>query len=579
MLIQLCIRDFAIVEQLELELASGLTAVTGETGAGKSILVDAIGLLLGDRADSGVIRHGAGRADLSAVFDLGQLPAASAWLNERDLAGEGDCHLRRVIAGGGRSRNYINGVPQPAQALRELGELLVDIHGQHEHQSLLRREAQRQLLDDYAGNQTWVAELAEHYRSWSQLRQDLRALRQASGERDARLDILRYHLRELVALDLAEGEVAELEREQRRLANASQLLETGQRLLNWLTEGDSDAMADRLGQSLRELDTLSRLDPRLAPVSELLNAALIQVQEAGGELRGYVSDLDLDPDHLARIEQRLAAALQLARKHRTAPEELPALRTRFETELDRLEHSETRLDELQQAVTAARAVYQEQADRLSERRTAAARELGERVSGALAELGMPGGRFHITLERQDQPAPGGLETVEFQVSANPGQPLRPLAKVASGGELSRISLAIQVITARAARIPTLIFDEVDSGIGGGVAEVVGRQLRALGGNRQVLCVTHLPQVAAQAHQHFKVDKQTDGASTHTQVLPLDASARVTEIARMLGGLELTASTLAHAREMVEKTDSSTTNERTISTGTGGSPRTPKPRHP
>ena len=551
MLIQLCVRDFAIVEQLELELAGGMTAVTGETGAGKSILVDAIGLLLGDRADSGVIRHGAGRADLSAVFDLSQLPAASAWLHEHDLAGEGDCHLRRVIAGSGRSRNYINGVPQPAQALRELGELLVDIHGQHEHQSLLRREAQRQLLDDYAGNQTFVAELAERYRNWSQLRQDLRALRQASGERDARLDILRYHLRELVALDLAEGEVAELEREQRRLANASQLLETGQRLLGWLTEGDGDAMADRLGQSLRELDALNRLDPRLAPVSELLNAALIQVQEAGGELRGYVSDLDLDPEHLARIEQRLAAALQLARKHRTAPEELPALRARFETELDRLEHSETRLDELQQAVKAARAVYQEQADRLSERRTAAARELGERVSGALAELGMPGGRFHIALERQDQPAPGGLETVEFQVSANPGQPLRPLAKVASGGELSRISLAIQVITARAARIPTLIFDEVDSGIGGGVAEVVGRQLRALGGNRQVLCVTHLPQVAAQAHQHFKVDKQTDGASTHTQVLPLDASARVAEIARMLGGLELTASTLAHAREMVE----------------------------
>ena len=556
MLIQLCVRDFAIVEQLELELAGGMTAVTGETGAGKSILVDAIGLLLGDRADSGVIRHGAGRADLSAVFDLSQLPAASAWLNEHDLAGEGDCHLRRVIAGSGRSRNYINGVPQPAQALRELGELLVDIHGQHEHQSLLRRDAQRQLLDDYAGNQTFVAELAERYRNWSQLRQDLRALRQASGERDARLDILRYHLRELVALDLAEGEVAELEREQRRLANASQLLETGQRLLDWLTEGDGDDMADRLGQSLRELDALNRLDPRLAPVSELLNAALIQVQEAGGELRGYVSDLDLDPEHLARIEQRLAAALQLARKHRTAPEELPALRARFETELDRLEHSETRLDELQQAVKAARAVYQEQADRLSERRTAAARELGERVSVALAELGMPGGRFHIALERQDQPAPGGLETVEFQVSANPGQPLRPLAKVASGGELSRISLAIQVITARAARIPTLIFDEVDSGIGGGVAEVVGRQLRALGGNRQVLCVTHLPQVAAQAHQHFKVDKQTDGASTHTQVLPLDASARVTEIARMLGGLELTASTLAHAREMVENGTSS-----------------------
>ena len=551
MLTQLRVRDFAIVEELELELALGMTAVTGETGAGKSILVDAIGLLLGDRADSGTIRQGAERTDISAVFDLDPLPAARAWLAERDLDSERECHLRRVVASNGRSRNYINGVPQPAQALREFGELLVDIHGQHEHQSLLRRDSQRQLLDDYAGNQALVTELEGHYRTWNRLRQELRDLRQASNERDARFDILRYHLRELAALNLAAGEVAEMESEQRRLANASQLLETGQRLLGWLTEGDEDSVADRLNQSLRELDALSRLDARLAPVSELLNAALIQVQEASGELRGYVQDLDLDPEHLARVEQRLAAAHQLARKHRLAAEELPALRTRLEAELDTLEHSETRLEELQQAVQNALTAYRAGADQLSERRAAAARELCERVSKALAELGMPGGRFAIVLERLDKPTPGGLETVEFQVSANPGQPLRPLAKVASGGELSRISLAIQVITAHAARIPTLIFDEVDTGIGGGVAEVVGRQLRTLGGNRQVLCVTHLPQVAAQAHQQLKVEKQTDGESTHTQVLPLNTDERVTEIARMLGGLELTANTLAHAREMLE----------------------------
>ena len=557
MLTQLRIRDFAIVEALDLELAAGMTAVTGETGAGKSILVDAIGLLLGDRADSGTIRHGAERTDISAVFDLDALPAARAWLAERDLSGERECHLRRVIAGNGRSRNYINGVPQPAQALRELGEWLVDIHGQHEHQSLLRREAQRQLLDDYAGNTALVAKLADDYRGWNRLRQELRDLRQASSERDARLDILRHHLRELTALNLAEGEITELESEQRRLANASQLLDTGQRLLNELSEGDEDTVADRLSHSLHELDTLSRLDARLNPVSELLNAALIQVQEASSELRSYVQALDLDPAHLAQIEQRLTAAHQLARKHRTDAGELPALRAHFEAELDTLEHSETRLDELQQAVKAARAAYQQCADQLSERRTAAARELGERVSQTLAGLGMPGGRFTITLERLEKPTPGGLETVEFQVSANPGQPLRALAKVASGGELSRISLAIQVITARAARIPTLIFDEVDSGIGGGVAEVVGRQLRTLGGNRQVLCVTHLPQVAAQAHQQLKVEKQTDGESTHTQVEPLETEERVTEIARMLGGLELTANTLAHAREMVEKAALST----------------------
>ena len=288
MLTQLRIRDFAIVEELELELAAGMTAVTGETGAGKSILVDAIGLLLGDRADSSVIRHGAERADINAVFDLDALPVARTWLAERDLNDAGECHLRRVVARNGRSRNYINGVPQPAQALRELGERLVDIHGQHEHQSLLRREAQRQLLDDYAGNADLVTEVAERYRGWSRLRQEWRDLRQASQERDARLDILRYHLRELAALNLAEGEVAELEAEQKRLAHASQLLETGQRLLVWLSESDDDAVADRLNQSLRELETLSRLDERLTPVSELLNAALIQVQEASSELRGSV---------------------------------------------------------------------------------------------------------------------------------------------------------------------------------------------------------------------------------------------------------------------------------------------------
>jgi DNA repair protein RecN (Recombination protein N) len=557
MLTQLRIRDFAIVEDLELELAAGMTAVTGETGAGKSILVDAIGLLLGDRADSGVIRHGAERADLSASFDLDALPAARAWLAERDLDCDRECHLRRVVARTGRSRGYINGVPQPTQALRELGEQLVDIHGQHEHQSLLRREAQRQLLDDYAGNQAHAVEVAEQYQAWSRLRRELRDLRQAASERDARLDILRYHLRELAALNLAEGEVAELETEQRRLAHASQLLDAGQRLLGGLSEGEESSIVDRLDRSLRELDALNRLDARLAPVGELLNAALIQIQEASGELRGYVEGLDLDPEHLAQVDQRLAAAHQLARKHRVAAEELPALRVRFEAERDTLEHSETRLEELQQAVKTARAAYQACADRLSERRAAAARELSERVSTALAGLGMAGGRFAIVLERLEQPTPTGLETVEFQVSANPGQPVRPLARVASGGELSRISLAIQVIAAQAARIPTLIFDEVDVGIGGGVAEVVGRRLRELGGGRQVLCVTHLPQVAAQAHRQLKAEKQTGGDATHAHVVALEPDERVKEIARMLGGLELTENTLAHAREMVDKAASAT----------------------
>lgn len=552
MLTQLRIRDFAIIEELELELAAGMTAVTGETGAGKSILVDAIGLLLGDRADNSTIRQGAERADISAVFDLEQLPAARAWLAERDLDTERECHLRRVIASNGRSRNYINGVPQPAQALRELGEQLVDIHGQHEHQSLLRHDNQRDLLDDHAKAQTLAAELASCFHRWNRLRRELHDLQRASSERDARIDILRYHLRELSALDLAPNEIAQLESDQRRLANASQLLETGQHLLAILIDGEGNAAADLLHQSVHDLAVLNRLDARLGPASELLNAALIQIQEVGSELRSYVEGLDLDPVHLTRVEQRLTAAHQLARKHRVTAEELPALQTRFADELETLEHSETRLDSLQQAVKTALNEYQQQAAQLSARRSAAAQTLDERISQAMSGLGMPGGRFATLLERLDKPTPGGLESVKFQVSANPGQPLRPLAKVASGGELSRISLAIQVIAAHTTRIPTLIFDEVDTGIGGGVAEVVGLQLRTLGQNRQVLCVTHLPQVAAQAHQQLKVEKQTDGTSTHIQVASLNADQRVTEIARMLGGLELTANTLAHAREMVEK---------------------------
>ncbi len=554
MLILLNICDFTIVEKLELKLDSGMTAVTGETGAGKSILVDAIGLLLGDRADTRVIRRGAKRADLNAVFDLEQLPAAQAWLTEHDLASDGDCrdcHLRRVIAGNGRSRSYINNIPQPVQALRALGELLVDIHGQHEHQSLLRREAQRQLLDDYANNQALLDELQGHYRRWNLSQKKLRELQHAASAREARLDIVHYHLQELAALDMADDEIPQLENEQRRLAHTSHLLETGQRLLDRLLENDEYAIIDRLNQCVRELDSLSQFDARLTPLSEMLNTALIQIQEASGEIRTYVQSLDLDPAHLAHTEQRLAAIHQLARKHRVDAEELPVLRRRLEAELDSLEHSETRLETLQHVLETERTAYQACADRLSIQRAAAVQQLSERVSATLATLGIPGGRFAIMLERLDKPAPSGLEAVEFQVSANPGQPLQPLAKVASGGELSRISLAIQVIAARTARIPTLIFDEVDTGIGGGVAEVVGRQLRTLSHGRQVLCVTHLPQVAAQAHQHFQVSKQTDGHSTHTYVSPLEPTERVTEIARMLGGMELTDNTLAHAKEMLE----------------------------
>lgn len=552
MLIHLQIRDFAIVEHLELELAPGMTAVTGETGAGKSIMVDALGLLLGDRADSGVVRFGAERAEISAVFDLRTLPTARDWLEERDLDLEQDCHLRRIIGRDGRSRAYINGTPQPIQALRDLGDLLVDIHGQHEHQSLLKKDLQRQLLDDYAGNQDLLAELSTHFQTWTRLHQQLEALNQARAERESRLDLLRYQIQELEGLNLQEGEWVGLEEEHLRLANAGRLMETCQQALGRLYENEEVSIYGLLGQTLHELEALCPIDARLAATSELLNAALIQVQEASDELRHYVQLVDMEPGRLEWVEQRLGVIHELARKHRLAAEELPNLLVRLQGELTELENSELRYEQLEQELEQICQAYFQSAQALGARREAAAEELSKRVTTAMGELGMPGGRFAIALKRTNKPRPNGLEAMEFLVSANPGQPLNPLSKVASGGELSRISLAIQVITVRSARIPVLIFDEVDTGIGGGIAEVVGRQLHTLGETRQVLCVTHLPQVAAQAHRHLKVSKKTQTGSTSTTVSVLTRDQRVQEIARMLGGLELTANTLAHAQEMIER---------------------------
>ncbi|MDQ2696512.1 MAG: DNA repair protein RecN [Pseudomonadota bacterium] len=552
MLTHLQIRDFAIVEHLALELYPGMTAITGETGAGKSIMVDALSLLLGERADSTAVRSGAPQADLSAVFDLRDLPAARAWLAQRDLDSGGDCVLRRIIGREGRSRSYINATPQPLQALKDLGDLLVDIHGQHEHQSLLRRDLQRQLLDDCAGHQELLAEVGRGFRTLNDCRRQLEALRRAGSERAARQTLLRYQVQELQALNLDDQELAALKDEHRRLANAGRLLAACQQALSRIYENDEVSAHGLLGQAAQELHSLTVLDPRLAAPAELLGTALIQVQEASDELRRYAAGRDLDPERLDWVEQRLAAIQELARKHRVAAEELPSLLTRLEAELAGLDHSGQHLEQLEAALAQASEKYRASAATLSDRRRAAAAGLEARIGQAMQTLGMPGGRFAITLEPQQTPSPWGLEAVEFLVSANPGQPLRPLSKVASGGELSRISLAIQVITARSARIPTLVFDEVDSGIGGAIAEIVGRQLRTLGEQRQVLSVTHLPQVAAQAHHHLHVVKHTDGRSTHTAVQPLDAEARIQEIGRMLGGMELTDYTLAHAREMVER---------------------------
>jgi len=555
MLSQIYIRNFAIIDQLELELDSGMSVMTGETGAGKSILVDALGLVLGDRAESEVVRHGAERAEICAYFDIGPLANVKNWLKEHDLDDEADeCVLRRVISAEGRSRGYINGSPAPLQTMKALGEMLVDIHGQHQHQSLLKPAVQCLLLDDYAGNKHLVEQINSLYQQWKTASQQLDTLRRDAREKDARLELLRYHVQELEALDLGGDELTQLDEEQRRLANGGKLLEQCSAALNTLHESDEGSALQLINQHLAELESLRNLDPQLAGVCDMLNEAAIQIQEGCSELRHYIDRLELDPERLDWVEQRLGAIHDLARKHHANPEELPELLTRFSAELGQLENVDIELENLEKEIDQFNRQYSDAAAKLSQKRRKAATRLGKEVSAIIRELGMPAGKFSITLTPRVETTPHrhGQESIAFEVAANPGQPAKPLSKVASGGELSRIALAIQVLLSNSQQIPTLIFDEVDTGIGGAVAETVGRQLRALGNSHQVLCVTHLPQVAALGHHHFQVSKQIDKKTTRTRIEELTDQARQDEIARMLGGVEITSQTRAHAEEMIER---------------------------
>lgn len=554
MLEALYIRDFAIVERLELNFTRGLTVLTGETGAGKSIIIDALDLALGARADSGVIRHGCARCEISAAFDLDAHHDAARWLAEHDLFDEAQCLVRRVIEVDKPSKGFINGRPVPIQMLRELGERLVDIHGQHEHQSLLKRDAQRQVVDDYAGLSTSLGELAEQYRRLKELEARRDALRQQGADQAARIELLRYQVQELKALDLERDELPGLEEEHRRLANANELLQGAQEVAGTLYDDDEAAVSRLLHQAQRRLEALAEYDPKLGELGSLLNEALIQVDEAANALHHYADNVELDPERLQWVDQRLAAAHDLARKHKVRPEELPALRVRLEQELDDLENVDLNLERLTRDIEAARGAYLKTARQVSAGRAGAAQQLNQAVSELMQSLGMPGGRFEARLSplEDGQISAHGLERIDFLVSANPGQPLKPLNKVASGGELSRISLGLQVATSEVGRIPTLIFDEVDVGIGGGVAEIVGVKLRGLAARRQVLCITHLPQVAAQGHHHLQVRKHTHGGATVTHIAPLPPAERVNEIARMLGGVEITPQTLALASELLDR---------------------------
>ena len=553
MLLQLTVSNYAIAERVNLHFSQGMTALTGETGAGKSIVLDALSLAMGGRADAGAVRHGAKRADITASFDITRIAEARQWLEDHELDDKDDCILRRTISKDGRSKAFINGQPCPLSQLKELGGQLMDIHSQHQHQSLLQKETHRKLLDEYSRAESLAEQTRSAWKAWSQTRHKLELRRQNADEAEAKLQLLRYQVEELDRLALESGEQEALEQEQAQLSQADAVLHSSHQAALLCTEDDTNA-ADLLRQALQQLEQLPVDVPALADTIQMLTEAQIQISEAGDNLRHFVEDYEADPARLTEVEERLSAIYQMARKHRITPEELPELHQRLSGELAELDGGEGSLEQLEIELGEQREQFNDLAQQLTAKREQAAAELDQRIAQELVQLGMPAVQFVTSLGRNsnDEPAPHGLEDIEFLVSANPGQPARPLAKVASGGELSRISLAIQVVVAQTSTTPTLVFDEVDVGIGGGTAEVVGRLLRSLGSNGQVLCVTHLPQVAAQCHQHLFVSKFTEQDATYSRIESLDDQGRISEVARMLGGVDMTEHTIAHAREMFVK---------------------------
>lgn len=548
MLCRLTIRDFVLVDRLELDLLAGFGTLTGETGAGKSILVDALAFALGERADGGLIRSGCERAEVTAEFDLAGAPDAAAWLLAHDLDTQAGLLLRRVVDRSGRSRAYLNGSPATVQQLREVAESLVDIHGQHAHQSLLRSDAQRALLDGHGRLESLQVEVSAAWRSWQKARAALAAASDGAEALARETEQLEWQVRELQTLAFCRDEWALLNQEHKRLAHAASLVDGVQFALQELAAGDAACDA-RLAAVSHRLGELSDYDQAIAEVAALVESAQAELGEAVSALRRYGDRIDLDPRRLSEVERRLDAVLSCARKFRCAPEDLPDLLQRWLERL-RVLGQTADIGALAARTAASKAAYEALAGRLSAGRQAAARQLGSDVSQVMQQLALGGGRFEVALLAVDGGGANGMEQVEFRIAGLAGSEARALARVASGGEISRISLAIQVVTSQAAAVPTLIFDEVDVGIGGSVAEVVGRLLRELGNQRQVLCVTHLPQVAARAHWQWQVSKELAGEQLRSRVVYLDDEARVEEIARMLGGIDITAVTRQHAREML-----------------------------
>lgn len=553
MLTRLTISDFAVVQQAELAFDSGMTVISGETGAGKSLLVDALGFLRGQRADASVVRHGAERADLTAEFSLQDTPAARDWLAEQEMdEDDGLCRLRRVLRADGGSKAWINGRMVSASQLGELAALLLEIHGQHAQQALLARPAQLALVDQYGGHQNLLDEVAQTARHWQQLKREHEKLT-AQGDVSERCEYLRHQLDELQAETLEADAISTLEAEHRRLAHGSELASAQAQALAWVAEGDEFNALTLLHRARNALADVIEHDPRLADIDALLESASISLDEAGDALRRLGDEAELDPAHFDALDERLQRLHTLARKHRVGMDELINVRSHIERELTQLENAGERLAGLQAEISQAAQTWQKAAEKLGSARQRAATTLASAVLAIIRELGMGKADFLIQLVEQDKttPDPQGAERVEFMIAANPGQPPKPLRKVASGGELSRISLAIEVASHAAGGAATMIFDEVDTGISGGVAEVVGQKLRALGKHVQVMCVTHLPQVAAQGHQQWRVSKAGDEMVTMSAVEQLDEAGRVEEIARLLGGVNISDAVRAAARSLLQ----------------------------
>lgn len=553
MLIQLVLKDFAVVSTAELSFGPGMTVVSGETGAGKSLLVDALMWLTGARAEAGIVRHGADRAELSAEFSLADAPFAAAWLQDAELDDENSCQLRRVIRADGGSKAWINGRAATLSQLSEIGSLLVEIHGQHEHQALLERAQQLSLLDAFASHANLLEPVGSLARDWNELNKKIQELSK-TGDVSDRINYLEHQIKELKGESLSAEAIEELLAAHRRQAHSASLLQGFDMALSRLQGDDTFALSNTVRQLSSHLQKLAEHEPRLLEITQLLDTAEIQLDEASDSLEKLRDDLDLDPARFQELEVHLSRLHELSRKHRVPLQELGIRYEELQTECETLRGKDVALQDLHKALAETLKSWQKAAEALSESREKSAKTLGQTVTRLMHELGMPGGVFSIALEplEFDRPMASGAERVEFLVSANPGQPARALRKVASGGELARISLAIEVAALGLDSVPTMIFDEVDSGIGGAVAEVVGKKLRALGAERQVMCVTHLPQVAAQGHQHFQVSKSVSSGSTHSTVTELDARTRIEELARMLGGLEISKETLANAKQMLKR---------------------------